>query len=60
MLRLFLFMESRYVMSDFEEYLEKYCREYGLTPEEAKEHKLVQEVKAYYEERDRDSVYDQK
>ncbi len=35
--------------SDFEEYVEKYCRTYNVTPEEAKKHKLVQNVKEYYE-----------
>lgn len=33
---------------DFESYLERYCKQYGVTPEEAKEHRLVQEVKEYY------------
>ena len=35
--------------TDFEIYVEKYSKAYHLTPEEAKEHKLVQEVKEYYE-----------
>lgn len=35
---------------DFEMYLEKYCKTYRCTSEEAKKHLLVQEVKSYYEE----------
>lgn len=42
-------------MEDFEAYVERYCKSYGLTPEEAKEHKLVQEVRAYYEELNRET-----
>lgn len=45
-------------MSDFEEYVEKYCKQYELTPEEAKEHKLVQEVKSYYEEKEKGVIYE--
>lgn len=40
-------------MNDFEEYVRRYSRKHEITPEEAKEHALVKEVKAYYEERDR-------
>ena len=35
---------------DFESYLERYCRHYNITTEEAKQHRLVQEVKKYYED----------
>ena len=34
---------------DFELYVERYSKTYHVTPEEAKEHKLVQGVKEYYE-----------
>ena len=37
-------------VEDFEEYLERYCTKHRITPEVAKQHKLVQEVKKYYEE----------
>lgn len=36
---------------DFEIYLEKYCVKHGITPEEAKKHRMIQDVKAYYEEK---------
>lgn len=39
-------------MSDFEEYVEAYCRSYGLTREEALEHELVNIVRRYYETKD--------
>lgn len=35
--------------SNFEVYLEKYCKQHNLTSEEAIKFKLVQEVKKYYE-----------
>lgn len=35
--------------NDYESYLERYCKSHNLTPEEAEKHKLVQEVKQYYE-----------
>lgn len=38
-------------MGDFERYLERYCKKHEISPEEAKEHYLVKEVKVYYEER---------
>lgn len=37
--------------NDFESYLERYCNLYHITPDEAKKHKIVQEVQIYYEER---------
>lgn len=37
-------------MTRFEEYLERFCKLYGLTSEEATQHKIVQEVKRCYEE----------
>lgn len=30
-------------------FLDKYCKKHKITPEEAKEHQLVKDVKAYYE-----------
>lgn len=41
------------VENKFDIYLEKYCRKHKLTPEEAKKHKIVQDVKAYYDEQER-------
>lgn len=40
------------IKNDFEEYVEKYSRSYHVTPEEAKQHKVVQEVKKHYEGRE--------
>lgn len=37
-------------MSDYEEYLERYCRKHKITKEEAESHALVKEIKKYYEE----------
>ena len=42
--------ESVSRIDDFKEYLERYSTKHKVTPEEAKRHKLVQEVKKYYEE----------
>ena len=39
-------------MTDFEEYVERYCESRQVTLEEALEHELVRIVKAYYETRD--------
>lgn len=38
--------------SDYEVYLEKYCRTYGYPPEVAKEHYLVKEYEKYCKERE--------
>ena len=38
--------------TDFEVYLERYCRSYHLTREEALEHEVVKLVKHYYEAKD--------
>lgn len=43
-------------MSRFEEYLQKYCKKHEVTPEEAKEHMLVREVKVYYDELEGDEM----
>ena len=36
--------------TSYELYLEKYCADRNLTPEEGASHKIVQLVKNYYEE----------
>lgn len=38
--------------SDFERYVERYSVKHGLTKEQAEEHKVVQDVKEYYEEKE--------
>ena len=38
---------------DFNLYLEKYCKTYGVPREEAIKHKMVQDVKKYYENLER-------
>lgn len=37
-------------MNDIDIYVERYCKKHNGTKEEAETHKLVQEVKKYYEE----------
>lgn len=37
-------------MNDFEQYLKRYCKSYGYTMEEAREHALIKEVQKYYDE----------
>ena len=34
---------------DYERYLERYCKTYGYTREEAEKHQIVKDVKEYYE-----------
>ena len=34
---------------DYERYLERYCKMYGYTREEAEKHQIVKDVKEYYE-----------
>lgn len=34
----------------FEEYLDRFCKEYDMSPEEANKLKVVQDVKTYYAE----------
>lgn len=36
--------------NDFKRYVDRYCRTYGLSVEEALEHNLVQEVGKQYQE----------
>lgn len=43
-------------MSNLDDYIERYCRQYGYTPEEAKNHALVKEVRKYYEEEDNEKI----
>jgi hypothetical protein len=40
------------VKSDYEDYVEKYARNRGISTEEAKDHALVREYKKYYEEKE--------
>lgn len=37
------------VEADFEAYVKRYCKKHKITPEEAKEHALVKDVRKYYE-----------
>lgn len=37
-------------MNDYNRYLERYCKQYKVSKEEAEKHSLVQEVKQYYQE----------
>lgn len=39
-----------------DDYVTKYARSRGITEEEALTHKIVQEVKAYYKDKDADKV----
>lgn len=36
--------------NDFEKYVSRYCEHYNINSESAKKHKIVQEVKKYYED----------
>lgn len=38
------------VKSDYELYVERYAKDRGITPEEAKEHAIVKDVEKYYKE----------
>ena len=40
----------------FEGYLDRYSRTYRITPEEAEQHAMVEEVKEYYEEESKEEV----
>lgn len=37
------------INTDFEEYLEKYCRKHGISKEEAKKHWIVEEYRRWKE-----------
>lgn len=39
-------------MTNYEEYLEKYCKTYKISRSEAEQHALVKEVKRQYETKD--------
>lgn len=39
-------------MTDYEKYLERYCKSRGISKEEADEHAVVKEVKKQYESND--------
>lgn len=39
-------------MPEFEEYVQKYAKQYNISIEEANQHAIVQSVKSYYENRD--------
>lgn len=43
-------------MTEYEKYLEKYCIKHEISKEEAEQHKLVKEAKAYYEEKNKGKV----
>lgn len=43
-------LDKEMLISELEQYIERYCRQYGYSVEEAKEHALVKEVQKYYEE----------
>ena len=38
------------VKERFKQYLDRFSRTYRITPEEAEQHAIVEEVKEYYEE----------
>lgn len=44
------------VEKDCNDYLEKYCKMYGLTLEEGKQEALFRETKAYYEQRGSEKI----
>ena len=44
-------MSEYAINEEFREYVDKYSRDYNITPEEAIEHKIVQNVEEYYRER---------
>jgi len=43
-------------MTEYEKYLEKYSIKHEISKEEAEQHKLVQEAKVYYEEKNKGRV----
>lgn len=56
------YIDSLYENSaDFRAYVEKYCRDYGYTAQEALEHALIHEVAKYYwkqeAEKEEKSIY---
>lgn len=49
-------MSASIEKGNFKGYLEAYCAEYGLTEEIAIKHRIVQDVKAYYEQVESETV----
>lgn len=41
---------SASAQKDYEEYLERYCKQHKISKEEAEKHALVKETKKYYED----------
>ena len=39
--------------ADFKRYVDRYCKQYGLTVEEALEHEIVKQVAAQYREKEK-------
>lgn len=39
-------------MSDYDQYLERYCKTRNISKDEAEQHAMVQEVKKYYQSND--------
>ena len=42
-------MNEEILQCQIDEYLSRYCKKHNVTPEEALQHKIVQEVSKYYE-----------
>ena len=42
-------MSTQIEKGNFEIYLEKYCKERGISAEEALTHRLIRDIKEYYE-----------
>lgn len=49
-------MSASIEKGNFKGYLEAYCTEYGLTEEVAITHRVVQDVKAYYDKVEAETV----
>ena len=43
--------------TDFDLYVQRYCVKHEIAPEEAIKHRLVQEVKTYYDEKPQKPMY---
>ena len=41
---------------DFKMYVDRYCKQYGLTVDEALEHEIVKQVAAQYREKEEERV----
>lgn len=42
--------------ADFKRYVDRYCKQYGVTVDEALEHELVKQVAAQYREKEKTRV----